>query len=71
MQTEFVRRGQPVGVLRDGDPRLLARMFSGMVSAFRASELSEDDRHELPLPTLTDAIGAAFVTAADAQDRAR
>jgi AcrR family transcriptional regulator len=66
MQANLFRRGQRAGVLRDGDPRLLARMFSGLVTAFQASELSEDDHRdrEMPLSILTDAIRAAFVTAA-------
>jgi AcrR family transcriptional regulator len=69
MQADLFRRGQRAGVLREGDPRLLARMFSGLVTAFQATELSEDVDRELPLSTLTDAISAAFIT--DAQDSAR
>jgi AcrR family transcriptional regulator len=63
MQADLFRRGQQAGVLRDGDPRLLARMFSGLVTAFQASELAEDDTRELPLSVLTEAIRAAFITA--------
>jgi TetR/AcrR family transcriptional regulator len=64
MQADLFRRGQQAGVLREGDPQLLARMFSGLVTAFQASELAEDDHRELPLSVLTDAIRAAFITAA-------
>lgn len=64
MQAELFRRGQRAGVLRDGDPRLLARMFSGLVTAFQASELAEEENRALPLTVLTDSILAAFVTAA-------
>ncbi len=64
MQADLFRRGQRAGVLREGDPLLLARMFSGLVTAFQASELAEDDYRELPLSVLTDAIRAAFITVA-------
>lgn len=64
MQADLFRRGQRSGVLREGDPELLARMFSGLVTAFQATELSGDVDRELPLPTLTGAIRAAFITAA-------
>jgi TetR/AcrR family transcriptional regulator len=67
MQAELFRRGQRSGVLREGDPRLLARMFSGLVTAFQATELSDDVGRELPLPTLTNAIRAAFITASTAR----
>ena len=63
MQADLFRRGQRAGVLREGDLQLLARMFSGLVTAFQATELSEDADRELPLSTLTDAISAAFITA--------
>ncbi|GAA0963993.1 TetR/AcrR family transcriptional regulator [Actinocorallia libanotica] len=62
MQAELFRRGQRQGVLKDGDPQLLARMFSGLVSAFQASELAEEESGPLPLATLLETVGAAFVT---------
>lgn len=40
MQADLFRRGQQTGELRTGDPLLLARMFSGLVSAFQAAELA-------------------------------
>jgi AcrR family transcriptional regulator len=42
MQADLFRRGQRSGELRAGDPMLLARMFSGVVSAFQAAELAAD-----------------------------
>jgi TetR/AcrR family transcriptional regulator len=63
MQADLFRRGQRAGLLREGDAGLLARMFSGLVTAFQASELAEDDLRELPLSVLTDAVRAAFITA--------
>ena len=64
MQADLFRRGQLEGVLRDGDPQLLARMFSGLVSAFQATELAmaEPSLAPLPLPVLLEAVEAAFVT---------
>ncbi len=66
MQADLFRRGQRAGLLRDGDPWLLARMFSGLVTAFQASELAEDDHRELPLTVLTDSVRAAFLTSSAA-----
>jgi TetR/AcrR family transcriptional regulator len=44
MQADLFRRGQQAGELRAGDPVLLARMFSGLVSAFQAEELATAER---------------------------
>jgi TetR/AcrR family transcriptional regulator len=63
-QADLFRRGQRAGVLREGDPQLLARMFSGLVTAFQASELAADGDPELPLAVLTDSIRAAFIIGA-------
>ncbi|WP_106401664.1 TetR/AcrR family transcriptional regulator [Actinocorallia populi] len=63
MQAELFRRGQRTGVLKGGDPHLLARMFSGLVSAFQASELAEEGPVPLPLTTLLETVEAAFVIA--------
>lgn len=64
MQADLFRRGQHEGVLRDGEPQLLARMFSGLVSAFQATELAmaEPSPAPLPLSVLLEAVEAAFVT---------
>src|SRR3954466_1464193 len=36
LQADLFRRGQETGVLRAGDPVVLARLFSGMISAYQA-----------------------------------
>jgi AcrR family transcriptional regulator len=40
MQADLFGRGQQAGELRPGPPAVLARMFSGLVSAFQAAELA-------------------------------
>lgn len=61
MQAELFRRGQRAGVLRDGDPVLLARMFSGLVSAFQTSELAAEDGARLPISVLLETVRQAFL----------
>ncbi|MDX6740946.1 TetR/AcrR family transcriptional regulator [Actinocorallia sp. A-T 12471] len=58
MQAELFRTGQRAGLLRDGDPVLMARMFSGLVSAFQTSELSGGAH--LPLGVLVETVERAF-----------
>jgi TetR/AcrR family transcriptional regulator len=43
MQAEVFRRGQQAGELRAGPPLVMARMFSGLVSAYQAAELAESE----------------------------
>jgi TetR/AcrR family transcriptional regulator len=64
LQAELFRRGQGDGLLRQGDPQLLSRMFSGLVSAFQATELATVEREPvtMPLELLLEAIEAAFLT---------
>ena len=64
MQADLFRRGQREGLFKPGDPHLLARMFSGLVSAFQASELAEEGPQTGPLPlsALLETVEAAFVT---------
>src|SRR5918992_512184 len=38
LQAELVRRGQRAGVFRPGDPEVLARLFSGLVSAYQGTD---------------------------------
>jgi len=59
-QAELIRRGQQSGDLRQGSPALLARMFSGLVSAFQAAELAADPMAHLPVEDLLAVIEAAF-----------
>jgi hypothetical protein len=77
MQADLFRRGQESGELRAGDPVLLARMFSGLVSAFQAEELAAAERagkqprrkspgsaagEWVPLAVLHEVLEAAFGT---------
>jgi AcrR family transcriptional regulator len=48
MQADLFRRGQAAGELRAGDPVLLARMFSGLVSAFQSEELAAAEKAGQP-----------------------
>jgi TetR/AcrR family transcriptional regulator len=59
-QADLFRRGQQAGDLRQGTPAVLARMFSGLVSAFQAAELSAGPPALLPLEDLLDVLEAAF-----------
>ncbi|MGI8335533.1 TetR/AcrR family transcriptional regulator [Actinomadura scrupuli] len=76
MQADLFRRGQQAGELRSGDPVLLARMLSGLVSAFQAAELATGEdaattmaggdatgagTGRLPLEQLHEVLEAAFV----------
>ncbi len=38
LQAKLFRDGQDAGELRDGDPEVLARLFSGLVSAYQAAD---------------------------------
>lgn len=59
MQADLFRRGQRVGELRAGDPLLLARMFSGLVSAFQAAELAAAENPVDPVDPESTEAGAA------------
>ena len=59
-QADLFRRGQQSGELRQGSPALLARMFSGLVSAFQAAELASDPTTSRPVEDLLAVIEAAF-----------
>ncbi|HEV7720692.1 MAG TPA: TetR/AcrR family transcriptional regulator [Iamia sp.] len=65
LQSELFRRGQEAGVLRDGDPEVLARVFSGIMSAFQALDpvvMSDDPSvgERMTLDELHDLVEAAF-----------
>ncbi|MDN3357597.1 TetR/AcrR family transcriptional regulator [Actinomadura sp. DC4] len=64
MQADLFERGRRAGELRAGDPPLLSRMFSGLVSAFQAVELSADAPAG-DLARLHEVIEAAFVVAGE------
>jgi TetR/AcrR family transcriptional regulator len=59
-QADLFHRGQQSGDLRQGATAVLARMFSGLVSAFQAAELSTDPVSQLRLEDLLDVLTAAF-----------
>jgi TetR/AcrR family transcriptional regulator len=65
LQAELVRRGQRARVFREGDPEVLARLFSGLMSAYQALDpavVSDDpDAGErFPLDELHDVVEQAF-----------
>jgi TetR/AcrR family transcriptional regulator len=60
VQADLFLRGQQAGDLRQGPPAVLARMFSGLVSAFQAAEFSTDPVEQLRLEDLLEVIEAAF-----------
>ena len=67
LQSGLFARGRAAGVLRDGDPEALARLFSGLISAFQAVDpavVSDDpDAPErLGLDALHALVADAFVT---------
>jgi TetR/AcrR family transcriptional regulator len=59
-QADLFRRGQEAGELRQAPPFVMARMFSGLVSAFQAAELGAEPATRLRLEDLLDVIEAAF-----------
>ena len=66
LQATMFRRGQRAGVFRKGDPEVLARLFSGLVSAYQALDpavVSDEasPRERLPLRELHDIVDHAFV----------
>ena len=65
LQAGVFTRGQDEGSLRSGDPQVLARLFSGLISAYQAMDpavvADGDDRGErLPLDELHDLVESAF-----------
>lgn len=66
LQASLFERGQAAGVFRPGDPEVLARLFSGLMSAYQALDpavVSDDpDAGErLALTDLHDIVSSAFV----------
>ena len=64
VQAGIIEAGQREGQFRDGDPLVLARLFSGMVAAYQSVDpavMDDDDTTErFPLEDLHDMIDAAF-----------
>ena len=66
LQAALFRRGQRAGALRKGDPDVLARLFSGLISAYQSLDpavvADESPRRErLPLRELHDIVERSFV----------
>jgi TetR/AcrR family transcriptional regulator len=63
LQAELFARGQADGVFRPGDPEVLARLFSGIISSYQALDpavVSDDDGERLPLADLHALVERAF-----------
>jgi AcrR family transcriptional regulator len=58
------RRGQDAGVLRAGDPQVLARLLSGLVAAYQSTDPAvigaDGDGERLPLSDLHEIVARAF-----------
>jgi TetR/AcrR family transcriptional regulator len=66
LQADLMARGQKAREFRKGDPVVLARLFSGLVSAYQAMDPAvvsdnPDAAERLPLSNLQDLIAAAFL----------
>jgi hypothetical protein len=63
VQADLIRRGQQLGVVRAGDPAVLARIFSGMVQTFQANDpasVGEEGVEALSLPEFHALVEGAF-----------
>jgi TetR/AcrR family transcriptional regulator len=64
LQADLFARGQAAGVFRAGDPAVLARVFSGVISSYQALDPPVIDDHpgdeRLPLEDLHDLVERAF-----------
>ena len=66
LQADLFERGQDAGQFRAGDPLVLARLFSGIISAYQALDPAvvsdaPDAAERFPLSELHDLVEAAFV----------
>jgi TetR/AcrR family transcriptional regulator len=65
IQADIFARGQAMGELRNGDPQVLARLFSGLLAAYQSVDpavMSDEPQpaERLPLTDLHDIIEQAF-----------
>lgn len=65
LQAELFTNGQAVGVFREGEPTVLARLFSGLVAAYQATdpvvmEGAADESGSLPLEAFLEVVDGAF-----------
>jgi len=69
LQARLFARGQEMGVMRGGDPQVLARLFSGLISAYQAMDpavVSDEPApaERLPLAELHSIVTSTFVNGA-------
>jgi AcrR family transcriptional regulator len=65
LQADLFARGQATGAFRSGDPEVLARLFSGLISAYHSLDPAvvsdrADEPERLPLTDLHELIERAF-----------
>lgn len=63
MEADVIRRGQAAGVVRAGDPAVLAAVFSGIVQAYQANDpasVGEEGAERLPLADFHALVEGAF-----------
>jgi AcrR family transcriptional regulator len=65
LQSKLFREGQEEGVLRDGDPEVLAALFSGLVAAYQSTDPVIVDgaapgTERMALTEFHDVLDAAF-----------
>lgn len=65
LQSKLFARGQRAGLLRAGDPEVLSRMFSGLISAYQEMDpaVTSDEAgaaERFPLDELHDLVSRAF-----------
>jgi hypothetical protein len=69
LQAKLFRAGQESGELREGDPEVLAMLFTGLLSAYQATDPlvvgSDDAGERMPLTELHEIIDGAFGTRVD------
>jgi TetR/AcrR family transcriptional regulator len=65
LQTKLFRDGQDAGVVRDGDPEVLAVLFSGLLSGYQSTDPTVVDgsgatSERMPLTQLHEILDGAF-----------
>jgi len=63
LQADLFARGQAAGAFRPGDPAVLARLFSGIISSYQALDpavVADEDGERLPLADLHALVERAF-----------
>lgn len=69
LQADVFERGQAEGLFRPGDPHVMARLFSGLMSSYQALDPAvvsddPDEEERFPLEELHHLVEAAFVVPA-------